>query len=90
VFGGAVRAACFRWLGKTLAVLTNGTFARSGCPRLATAGARRLCRESTHHERRARHVQLSDFCCWRRRASASSRVGCSSIAIAVPPLTVQT
>jgi hypothetical protein len=45
VFGGAVRAACFRWLGETLAVLTNGTFARSGCPRLGTAGARRLCSE---------------------------------------------
>jgi hypothetical protein len=43
-FGGAVRAACYRWLGKTLAVLTNGEFARTGCPRLASPGAR-LCRD---------------------------------------------
>ena len=44
VFTGAPRAACFRWLGKTLAVLTDGEFARSGCPRLAAARARELCR----------------------------------------------
>jgi hypothetical protein len=45
VFTDAPRAACFRWLGKTLAVLTDGKFARSGCPRLGSPGARRLCRE---------------------------------------------
>jgi hypothetical protein len=45
VFTGAPRAACFRWLGKTLAVLTDGKFARSGCPRLGPPRARRLCRE---------------------------------------------
>jgi hypothetical protein len=45
VFTGAPRAACFRWLGKTLAVLTDGKFARAGCPRLGSAGSRRLCRE---------------------------------------------
>ena len=44
VFVGAPRAACFRWLGKTLAVLTDGRFARVGCPRLDSASARRLCR----------------------------------------------
>ena len=44
VFTGAPRAACFRWLGKTLAVLTDGRFARTGCPRLASARARELCR----------------------------------------------
>ncbi len=44
VFTGAPRAACFRWLGKTLAVLTDGKFARSGCPRLGSARARQLCR----------------------------------------------
>jgi hypothetical protein len=44
VFTGAPRAACFRWLGKTLAVLTDGRFARAGCPRLAGARARQLCR----------------------------------------------
>jgi hypothetical protein len=45
VFIGAPRAACLRWLGKTLAVLTDGKFARTGCPRLGSASARRLCRE---------------------------------------------
>jgi hypothetical protein len=44
VFTGAPRAACFRWLGKTLAVLTDGEFARAGCPRLGSARARRHCR----------------------------------------------
>jgi hypothetical protein len=45
VFTGTPRAACFRWLGKTLAVLTDGGFARAGCPRLDRARARRQCRE---------------------------------------------
>jgi hypothetical protein len=44
VFTGPPRAACFRWLGKALAVLTDGRFARTGCPRLDSAGARRQCR----------------------------------------------
>lgn len=44
VFTGTPRAACFRWLGKTLAVLTDGEFARAGCPRLDSARARRHCR----------------------------------------------
>jgi hypothetical protein len=44
VFIGEARAACFRWLGKTLAVLTDGRFARVGCPRLESARARRQCR----------------------------------------------
>jgi hypothetical protein len=39
----AARAACYRWLGKTLAVLTNGDFERAGCPRLTAADARRQC-----------------------------------------------
>ena len=43
LFAGATRAACYRWLGKTIAVLTDGAFARAGCPRLA-APARRHCR----------------------------------------------
>jgi hypothetical protein len=45
VFTGAPRTACYRWLGKTLAVLTNGRFARRGCPRLASGRARALCLE---------------------------------------------
>jgi hypothetical protein len=44
VFTGPPRAACFRWLGKTLAVVTDGKFARTGCPRLETQQERRLCR----------------------------------------------
>jgi hypothetical protein len=44
VFTSAPRAACFRWLGKTLAVLTNGKFARAGCPRPSPSRARQLCR----------------------------------------------
>jgi hypothetical protein len=38
-----VRTACTRWLGKAIAVLTDGEFARDGCPQLATARARREC-----------------------------------------------
>jgi hypothetical protein len=44
LFPGAVRAACYRWLGKTLAVATDGEFARAGCPQLADAEARRHCK----------------------------------------------
>jgi hypothetical protein len=49
VFVGSPRAACFRWLGKTLAVLTDGRFARVGCPRLDSASARRQCRAGAQH-----------------------------------------
>ena len=44
-FAAEARAACYRWLGKALAVITDGRFARSGCPQLATAAARRHCQE---------------------------------------------
>jgi hypothetical protein len=44
LFVGATRAACYRWLGKTLAVLTDGVFGQTGCPQLAGAAARRQCR----------------------------------------------
>jgi len=40
---GQARDACYRWLGKTVAVLTDGAFAREGCPRLRGAAARRAC-----------------------------------------------
>jgi hypothetical protein len=40
----AARAACYRWLGKTLAVLTDGAFEEAGCPRLRASAARRQCR----------------------------------------------
>jgi hypothetical protein len=39
---GGPRAACYRWLGKTLSVLTDGEFATAGCPKLRAA-ARREC-----------------------------------------------
>jgi hypothetical protein len=42
LFAGAPREACYRWLGKTITVVTDGAFARSGCPRLEAA-ARRAC-----------------------------------------------
>jgi hypothetical protein len=42
-FAGTTRSACYRWLGKTLAVITDGRFGRSGCPRLATRPLRRAC-----------------------------------------------
>ena len=44
LFAGATRAACYRWLGKTIAVVTDGAFAESGCPQL-TPDAERLCRD---------------------------------------------
>ena len=39
----ATRNACYRWLGKTLSVLTDGAFAREGCRKLGGAMARRAC-----------------------------------------------
>jgi hypothetical protein len=44
LFDGPTRAACYRWLGKTLAVLTDGEFSRAGCPELGAADARGHCR----------------------------------------------
>jgi hypothetical protein len=43
VFTGAARGECYRWLGKALAVLTDGRFAGDGCPKLPAADARREC-----------------------------------------------
>jgi len=43
LFSGGTRAGCYRWLGKTLAVLTDGGFGRTGCPQLAD-DASRSCR----------------------------------------------
>jgi len=42
-FAPDVRGDCYRWLGKALAVLTDGEFGREGCPRLAGDAARREC-----------------------------------------------
>ena len=41
-FAAGPRAACYRWLGKAISVVTNGTFAASGCAEL-DAAARRQC-----------------------------------------------
>ena len=41
-FKPAARGACYRWLGKTLAVLTDGEFEQAGCSQLE-AGPRREC-----------------------------------------------
>ena len=42
-FAAAPRGACYEWLGKALAVLTDGEFGRVGCPQLAGAAAQRAC-----------------------------------------------
>ncbi len=42
-FRGRPRDECYGWLGRTLAVLTDGAFARDGCPALSGAAARRQC-----------------------------------------------
>lgn len=44
-FAAEARAPCYRWLGKALAVVTDGRFERSGCPELTAPDARRLCVE---------------------------------------------
>jgi hypothetical protein len=38
-----VRLGCYRWLGKTAAVLTDGAFEKSGCPLLDRKDARKAC-----------------------------------------------
>ena len=46
-FSGATRLECYRWLGKVLAVLTNGEFERFGCPTAPSEAARRACVQGT-------------------------------------------
>lgn len=41
-FAGATRTACYRWLGETISVVTDGRFRTVGCVKLADA-ARRAC-----------------------------------------------
>jgi hypothetical protein len=43
IFGGQMSLTCYRWLGKTLGVLSDGGFATKGCPELSPAAARRAC-----------------------------------------------
>jgi hypothetical protein len=42
-FPGETRLACYRWLGKVLAVLTDGAFEEFGCRTLPDAVTRRAC-----------------------------------------------
>jgi hypothetical protein len=44
-FPGATKAECYRWLGKVLAVLTDGAFEDFGCGSLPDAVMRRACVE---------------------------------------------
>jgi hypothetical protein len=42
-FAAPARGTCYRWLGKALAVVTDGKFGREGCPRLDAVAARLRC-----------------------------------------------
>jgi len=42
-FPKSTRGGCYSWFGRTLDVVTNGAFRRSGCPRLRTPDARASC-----------------------------------------------
>jgi hypothetical protein len=42
-FPGETATQCYRWLGKVVAVLTDGEFERTGCPQLPTPAAREAC-----------------------------------------------
>jgi hypothetical protein len=43
LFDRMPRVECYRWLGKTLAVVTDGAFGEEGCQQLQSAAARREC-----------------------------------------------
>jgi hypothetical protein len=43
LFDRMPRVDCYRWLGRTLAVMTDGPFGEEGCQQLQSAGARREC-----------------------------------------------
>ena len=43
IFAPRVKRGCYEWLGKTIAVVTDGEFTRNGCPELATPEAERAC-----------------------------------------------
>ena len=42
-FAAAARGGCYAWLGKAITVVTDGRFARTGCPKLPSPDARRYC-----------------------------------------------
>jgi hypothetical protein len=47
------RRGCYEWLGRTLAVVTNGAFRAGGCTKLSAAVARRDCVSGASHIRDA-------------------------------------
>jgi len=42
-FSGSMALTCYRWLGKTLGVVSDGKLAEYGCPELPTKAARKAC-----------------------------------------------
>ncbi|HVS85096.1 MAG TPA: hypothetical protein VHD91_05660 [Gaiellaceae bacterium] len=46
-YPASVRAGCVSWLGLAFQLVTDGRFARSGCPQLATAADRKACLAGT-------------------------------------------
>jgi hypothetical protein len=67
-FPGATRLECYRWLGKTLAVLTNGEFEQYGCGSVADAGGETGLRAGRGGDgRAARDLQLSGAALTARR-----------------------
>ncbi len=50
-FPAAARSGCVSWFGLTLQLVTDGRFARAGCPRLSTAAERAACRAGTRRAR---------------------------------------
>jgi hypothetical protein len=44
LFQPGPRSACYRWLGKTISVVTDGTFGERVCPTLSTPEAQEACR----------------------------------------------
>jgi hypothetical protein len=43
IFNGSMALTCYRWLGKTLGVVSDGKLAEYGCPKLPSTAARRAC-----------------------------------------------
>jgi hypothetical protein len=56
-FDSSARQGCYEWLGKTLTVVTNGSFAAQGCAKLAKADAEAAC----HRGARASEGVLETF-----------------------------
>ena len=49
LFDLPARPACYSWLGKALTVVTDGEFAKMGCPELRSSSARRQCLKGAGH-----------------------------------------